>query len=119
MAWFSFAFQLQFCERQAPGSISVRESRENILLGREESNTVSDREAAFRGKFLNSGAQNLPGSGNPAIVLVIPNLGRLCKPILKRNWYNRKPSDILELQDEISRKVSEQLSLKLTGKQKE
>lgn len=33
--------------------------------------------------------------------------------------YNRKPSDILELQEEISRKVSEQLSLKLTGKQKE
>lgn len=33
--------------------------------------------------------------------------------------YNRKPLDILELQEEISRKVSEQLSLKLTGKQKE
>ncbi|HET6893064.1 MAG TPA: hypothetical protein VFH31_18305, partial [Pyrinomonadaceae bacterium] len=33
--------------------------------------------------------------------------------------YNRKLSDILELQEEISRRVSEQLSLKLTGKQKE
>lgn len=33
--------------------------------------------------------------------------------------YNRKPADILELQDEISREVSEQLSLKLTGRQKQ
>ncbi|HJP91661.1 MAG TPA: winged helix-turn-helix domain-containing protein [Pyrinomonadaceae bacterium] len=32
--------------------------------------------------------------------------------------YNRRPADILELQEEISREVSEQLSLKLTGKRK-
>ena len=32
--------------------------------------------------------------------------------------YNRRPADILQLQEEISREVSEQLSLKLTGKRK-
>ena len=32
--------------------------------------------------------------------------------------YNRRPADILQLQEEISREVSEQLSLKLSGKRK-
>jgi TolB-like protein len=32
--------------------------------------------------------------------------------------YNRRPADILQLQEEISTEVSEQLSLKLTGKGK-
>jgi TolB-like protein len=32
--------------------------------------------------------------------------------------YNRRPADILELQEEISREVSEQLRLMLTGKRK-